>query len=50
MNPVHLPALVHPAFETTIGTTGTSGAPLHSAVDRNARSTRDSRPDTSYLA
>ncbi len=47
MNPVRLPAFVHPAFENA---TGTSGTPLHSAVDRDARPTRESRPDTRYLA
>ncbi len=47
MNPVRLPALVHPAFENA---NGSSGTPLHSVVDRNARSTRGSRPDTRYLA
>lgn len=47
MNPVRLPALVHPAFENT---TASSGTPLHSAADRNTRSTRGSRPDTRYLA
>ncbi len=47
MNPVHLPALVHPAFENT---TGTSGTPPHSATDRDTRSTRGSRPGTRHLA
>lgn len=47
MNPVRLSALVHPAFEDS---TGSSDATLHSGVDRNARSSRASRPDTRYLA
>ncbi|MER6408717.1 hypothetical protein ABT269_35695 [Streptomyces viridosporus] len=47
MNAVRLPVFVHPAFENA---TGTSGTPLHSAVDRAARCTRESRPDTRYLA
>ncbi|CAL9636242.1 hypothetical protein SUDANB43_06189 [Streptomyces sp. enrichment culture] len=33
MNAVRLPALVYPVFENT---TSSSGAPSHSAVDRNA--------------
>lgn len=47
MNAVRLPALVHPAFDNT---TGFSGAPSRSAVDRDAWSARGSRLDTSYLA
>ncbi|MGC0378950.1 hypothetical protein RKD28_006466 [Streptomyces sp. SAI-229] len=47
MNPVRLPALVHPAFENTTGTSGTSP---RSATDRDALPTRGSRPGTRYLA
>lgn len=47
MNPVRLPALVHPAFENTVASSGT---PLGTAADRNAPSARGSRPDTRYLA